>query len=180
MAFARYLVTQGRLDESVPYFERAAEIDPEDWQSPLLLDSTLVALGEMDKAERYARLGIKRAEASLKLHPENSRPAQLGAATLARLGERERAVDWLDRALFLDPDDAIANYNAACTFAQLGENDKAFAALEKWASASGSEMESWFETDSDFDPIRKDPRFVAIGENCRPAGRLSPRLSPAP
>ena len=49
----------------------------------------------------------------MRLHPENSRPAQLGAPTLARLGETERAKEWLERALFLDPEDSIAAYNAA-------------------------------------------------------------------
>jgi adenylate cyclase len=164
IAFARFLTSIGELERSISYFERAAELDPDDWQSPLLLDANLVALKQMDKADRYARLGIKRAEAALRTHPENSRPAQLGAATLARLGEHDRAVDWLDRAMFLDPDDAIAIYNAACTFAQLGENDKAIASLEKWANTSGSELERWIETDSDFDPIRQDPRFVAISD----------------
>jgi adenylate cyclase len=165
IAFARFLTSIGDLERSIFYFERAAELDPDDWQSPLLLDSNLVALDRMDQADRYARLGIKRAEVAMKVHPENSRPAQLGAATLARLGERERAIDWLDRALFLDPEDAIANYNAACTYAQLGEVEKAVAALRKWSDSTGSEMERWIETDSDFDPIRSDPGFVAIMEN---------------
>lgn len=165
IAFARFLTSVGDLERSVPFFERAAELDPDDWQSALLLDANLVSLGRIEQADRYARLGIKRAEAALKTHPENSRPAQLGAATLARLGERERAIDWLDRALFLDPDDTIAIYNAACTFAQLGEVDKAIAALERWAAMSGSELERWIDTDSDFDPIRKEPRFAAIVES---------------
>jgi adenylate cyclase len=162
LAFARFMVTRGDLERSVPLFQRAVEIDPDDWQSPLLLDSVLVALGRTQEAERYARMGIKRAEDALRLHPENSRPAQLGAPTLARLGDRERAADWLERAMFIDPDDPIVSYNAACTYTQLGEFDKAFASLEKWAANSGSEMEMWLDTDNDFDAIRPDPRFVTI------------------
>jgi adenylate cyclase len=159
LAFARFCVAQGDLERSIPLFERAVGLNPDDWQSPLLIDSVLMALGRGPEAERYARVGIKRAEEALRLHPENSRPAQLGAPTLARLGERERSLDWLERAMFIDPDDPIVSYNAACTFTQLGEVDKAFTALEKWASNSGTEMEMWLETDSDFDPIRNEPRF---------------------
>ena len=33
-----------------------------------------------------AELGLKRAEEALRLHPESSRPAQLGAAVLAATG----------------------------------------------------------------------------------------------
>ena len=159
LAFARFYVTLGKLEQSVPLFERAVELNPDDWQSPMLVDSVLMALHRPEDAERYARIGIRRAEEALRLHPENSRPAQLGAPTLARIGEREKAIDWLERAMFIDPEDPIVSYNAACTYTQLGEIDKAFAALEKWADNSGSEMEMWLETDSDFDKVRGDPRF---------------------
>ena len=169
LAFARFLVTRGNLEQSVPHFTRAVELNPDDWQSPMLVDSVLMALDRPVDAERYARIGIKRAEEALRLHPENSRPAQLGAPTLARLGEREKSMDWLERAMFIDPEDPIVSYNAACTYTQLGEADKAFAALEKWASNSGSEMESWIETDSDFDLIRGDPRFDAFMHKIRTA-----------
>ncbi len=169
LAFARFHVTQGNLEESVPLFERAVDLNPDDWQSPMLVDSVLMALNREAEAERYARIGIKRAEEALRLHPENSRPAQLGAPTLARIGEREKAIDWLERAMFIDPEDPIVSYNAACTYTQLGEADKAFAALEKWAGNSGSEMESWIESDSDFDPIRGDPRFDVFMTKVRAA-----------
>ena len=167
LAFARFCVAQGNLERAVPLFERAVELNPDDWQSPMLVDSVLMALGRTIEAERYARIGIKRAEEALQLHPENSRPAQLGAPTLARLGEREKAIDWLERATFIDPDDPIVAYNAACTYTQLSEFDQAFVALEKWAGNSGSEMEMWLETDSDFDKIRDDPRFVALTDRLK-------------
>ena len=162
LLFARYSVTQGDLERSVPMFERAAAIQPDDWQSPLLVDAVLHALGRTEEAEHYARLGIKRAEEAMRLHPENSRPAQLGAPTLARLGETDRAKEWLERALFLDPDEPIATYNAACTYAQLGEIDRAFETLDKWSQNRGMEMELWLDTDADLDPLRKDPRFMTL------------------
>ena len=162
LLFARYCVTQGDLERSVSMFERAAEVQPDDWQSPLLVDAVLHALGRPEEAERYARIGIKRAEEAMRLHPENSRPAQLGAPTLARLGETDRAKEWLERALFLDPDEPIATYNAACTYAQLGEIDRAFATLDKWSQNRGMEMELWLDTDADLDPLRNDPRFTTL------------------
>ena len=160
--YARFLSVKGKFAESVPYFQRAVELGPDDWQSPMMLDPVLMVLGREEESERYARIGIKRAEQALLLHPENSKPAQLGAPTLARLGERERAIDWLERTLFLDPDDPLVQYNAACTYAQLGETDKAFGALDRWASDSTVDQETWLESDPDFDSIRKDSRFDEI------------------
>ena len=162
VAFARYLVTHGDFQRAAPLFEQAIKLNPEDWQSPLLIDNVLLSLGRTREADEYARLGIERAEEEMRLRPENSRPAQLGAPTLARLGERDKALEWLERTLFLDPDDPIVTYNAACTYALLNEPDLAFGALEKWASITGSEQKMWIESDSDIDSLRDDPRFATL------------------
>ena len=165
--YARFLSVKGKFAESVPYFQRAVELGPDDWQSPMMLDPVLMVLGREEESERYARIGIKRAEQALLLHPENSKPAQLGAPTLARLGERERALEWLERTLFLDPDDPLVQYNAACTYAQLGETEKALSALDQWARDSAVDQETWLESDPDFDSIRKESRFDAIKNQIR-------------
>ncbi len=167
LAFARFRVTRSDLERAVPLFERALELQPDDWQAPLFLDAVLHSLGRHEEGERYARLGIKRAEEAMRLHPENSRPAQLGAAKLARLGESERAREWLERALFLDPNDTTAIYNAACTYALLGDIERAIDGLEQWAKGCGIEQELWLKTDSDLDPVRDHPRFVALFERVK-------------
>ena len=38
-----------------------------------------------------------------------------GAIALAALGERERAKEWMNRALLIDPDNMNARYNFACS-----------------------------------------------------------------
>jgi len=75
--------------------------------------------------------------------------------------------------LVLDPDDPIVSYNAACTFSQLGDSDRALDALERWSQSSAWETENWLQTDSDFDPIRDDPRFVALLEKVNERRRVS-------
>ena len=162
--YARHCMKAEALERSVELFIRALEVNPEDSQAALLIPPMLRTLGRNEEADRYARLGLKRAEAALRLHPESSRPAQLGAATLASLGETEEAKVWLERALAIDPDDTNALYNAACTWAQIGDMDRAFELLERWSEHAGREKREWLPHDADLNPIRSDPRYEHLLE----------------
>ena len=159
LAYARFSVIEGEHERAVMLFKRALESQPDDCQAPLLLDTVLRKLGRIEEAVEYSWLGIKRAEEAIRAHPENSRPAQLGAATLAALGEKDRAMDWLARAMAIDPNEANCIYNAACTYAQMGEAERAVGLLERWCREAGNEWTGWVEHDTDLDPIRDDPRF---------------------
>ena len=162
LAYARFCVTEGKFEKAIELFTRALEIQPDDCQAPLLLQTVYCALGKVEESKKYAHLGLKRAEEQLKLHPENSRPAQLGAVALASLGEKEKALKWLERVRLIDPDDNNARYNSACTYAQLGEIDQAIEMVEEWSKHCGVEQESWFLHDADLDPVRDHPRYPAL------------------
>ena len=159
LSYARFSVTQGDLEKAVELYVRALEIQPDDCQAPLLLQTVYNSLGKKEEAERYGRLGLKRAEEQLRLHPESSRPAQLGAAALATFGESQKALKWLERVKLIDPDDNNAHYNAACTYAQIGEIDQAIDMMERWSDNCGAEQEIWFLHDGDLDPIREHSRY---------------------
>jgi adenylate cyclase len=162
LSYARFCVTEGKLEKAIEFYTRALEIQPDDCQAPLLLQTVYRAVGKVEDSDRYGRLGLKRAEELLKLHPENSRPAQLGAAALASLGEKDKALKWLERVMLIDPNDNNARYNAACTYAQLGEIDRAMDMLVDWSEHCGAEQEMWFLQDSDLDPVRDNPRYPSL------------------
>ena len=162
--FARLGFTAGDFELAAKHFLRALEIQPDDYQSPLMLTQVFVSLGRPEEAVKYAKLGVKRAEEALRLHPESSRPAQIGAPVLAYLGERERAKEWIARALAIDPDDSLVSYNAACTYAQLGESDRAIDLLETCMQRLGTNQKLWLKNDSDLDPIRNHPRYQRLIE----------------
>ncbi len=164
LAYARFCVTEGQFERAIELFTRALEIQPDDYQAPLLLQTVYCSIGRVEESMKYAHLGLKRAEEQLKLHPENSRPAQLGAAALATLGDKDKALKWLERVKLIDPDDNNARYNAACTYAQLGELDQAIEMLEEWIKHCGAEQEMWFLHDADLDPIRDHSRYPALVE----------------
>ena len=162
--YARHLHRAGRSEQSLPYFTRAMEVQPDDYQAPLLLHQTLRALGRGEEGEQYARMGLKRAEEAIRKFPESSRPAQLGAATLASLGEKKQAAEWMERAMAVDPDDTHIQYNAACTWALLGEKEKALDLLERWSSHVGRENKDWMQEDPDLESLRELPRYKKILE----------------
>ena len=164
LAYARHSRGMGELERSVELFTRALEVQPTDYQAPILMESILRTLGRFEEADKYARLGLKRAEEALRLHPEGSRPAQLGSCAHARLGNREEAVRWIERALWIDPDDAQAQYNVACAWSILGEPEKALDMLDRWAAQRGVLARNWLERDPDLIPIRSHPRYRKLLE----------------
>lgn len=165
--YAQFCVNGGDFERATKHYMRALELQPDDYASPIMLSGLLRSLGRKDESDRYARLGLKRAEAELALHPENSKPAQLGSVALADLGERDLALEWLARALAIAPDDNSARYNAACTYARLGEADRALDLLEIWIEQAGAAHKQWFVNDGDFDSIRDNPRYQKLLELCR-------------
>jgi len=162
--YARYWFVRGELERTASLFERAGEVKPDDYQSWCLLIHVYRSLDRTDKIEAAARKGIALAEKELALHPENPRPAALGAAGLLAIGETERAREWLTRALAIDPDDLLTLYNAACVYAQLGEAEPALDLLERFIPLANDLNRAWIKHDSDFDSLRRHPRFQKILE----------------
>ncbi|MCA1406067.1 tetratricopeptide repeat protein [Ensifer sp. IC3342] len=160
--YGRFLFAQGRFQEAIGFFERAAEIRPDDYFSPIHLMGCYFSLGMEPERQRWARIGIERAKSALERHPENASPAHRGALALAHMGETERAKEWVARALAIDPDDVVAQYNAACVYSLLGEGERALDLLETVVPQSSSYHLHWFKQDSDLDPIRDHPRFQAL------------------
>ncbi|WP_042777671.1 adenylate/guanylate cyclase domain-containing protein [Sinorhizobium fredii] len=162
--YARACFTQGNLDEAARLFQRAADIKPDDYQALLVLVNILRSLGREQEMKMAAREGVARAARELILRPENSRAAYLGAVGLAALGELDRAKEWAERALAIDPDDRLAKYNVACFYSLEGEADRAIDLLVELLPRATHETKRWVKYDSDLDPIRSHPRFPKVLE----------------
>ena len=163
--FARACFAQGRLTEAAESFKRASEIRPDDFEAPIFLAQLYNGLGLSAEAEAAGRHGFERAEAEIQLRPENVRAAYLGAGYLVAVGQRSRALEWISRALSMEPDDFLTQYNAACVYSRLGEIDQAIDLLERALPNAHSEIKGWVQHDSDLDPLRSHPRFQALLES---------------
>ena len=94
----------GDLERAAALFERASEVDRNDYQSPIILASVYLGLGRPADALGAARRGLQIARARLQLHPGNLRALYMSAQALAVLGENQEAIDLAQRARELDGD----------------------------------------------------------------------------
>lgn len=162
--YGEFCVTDGNFERAAQYLMHAMTISPGDYGAPLMLVNVFRSLRQPDKAESYARIGIRKADEQLKARPEDANAACLGAIALAFIGERDKALEWLAHSLATAPGDTNVQYNAACTYCQLGDVEQAISVLEGWLPQVGLEMKRWFLHDSDLDPIRRHPRYVRLEE----------------
>jgi serine/threonine protein kinase/Tfp pilus assembly protein PilF len=159
--YARAMFAQGKMAEAVELFQKASQVNPDDYQSLALLSNAYRALGKMEEAEASQRRSMQIIEKHLELHPDDARALYMGAGGLCVLGERQRALEWTRRALSIEPDDPGVLYNVACCYSNLARPEEAIDCLEK-AINNGFGFKQWIENDSDLDPLRSRPRFLAL------------------
>ena len=131
--YAIALIDAERAPDAVPLLEEALEQHP-DW--PSLRLRQVEALMEVNRAGEGAAI----LEETLPHLPEDVNTALRVGRIYSRLGRFEEAVDWLNRAVELDPDDARALYSLS-NINRLGAEGEAFSNAKRLADdASQSTM----------------------------------------
>jgi len=161
---ARLMFRQGRYRDAIPFFEKATALMDSDWHNPSMLLTCYTALGDKDNLRRIGKLTVERAEKAVAKDPSNASALASGSAGLAVVGEHQRARDWINRALLLEPDNISMRYNLACSLlVDLGDHEAALDLLgpyfEKVVSATQLKHA---DADPDLDPVRDDSRFVTM------------------
>jgi serine/threonine protein kinase/tetratricopeptide (TPR) repeat protein len=159
--YARDCFAQGKLEKAVMLFEKASDVNPEDYQSPLLAAPMYEALGRKSMADASRRQGVEIVAEHLRLNPGDVRALYMGANGLVALGEIEKGLEWASLALVMDPNEPMVLYNVACIYSVAGRIPEALDCLEK-AAETGLSQREWYEHDSDLDPLRDQPRFIAL------------------
>jgi adenylate cyclase len=158
---ARMLFRHSHIREAIPFFEKAASLMDTDWNSPVMLTTCYHAIGDEQQVRRVARLSADRATRVITQDATNGSALAGGAIGLAILGERERAREWIQRALLLDPENLAMRYNIACSLIQeFQQAEEALDTLQPWFEKLNTATRiRHVEADPDLDPVRDHPRF---------------------
>jgi adenylate cyclase len=161
---ARLLFRQGNIQDAIPYFEKAAALAESDWHNASMLVGCYRVSGDVAQMRRVAQMTVDRIEKAIAKDPSNATVLASGATALAAIGEFQRANDWIDRALLLDPDNNIMRYNLACALTtDLNDPDRAIEVLEPYFRTTlGVAHIRHAEVDPDLDPIREDTQFKTM------------------
>jgi TolB-like protein/Flp pilus assembly protein TadD len=159
--YARARLAQGKYEEAAKLFERAASLRPEDYQTQNFLGQVFKSLGQHEESEAAYRKSVKLIEHHLELNPDDARAWIIGAGASANIQDAERATQYAERAMAVDPDDPMLLYNVACMFGVLGRTEECLDALEQSVSKGWGDK-AWIEHDSDLDSIRTHPKYLAI------------------
>jgi adenylate cyclase len=153
-----------RLEDAIRYWEKATSLMETDINSPAMLMSCYVAVGDSQGARRSAQIALSRAEKALAQDPSNGAVTAYSAYALATLGEAERAKERMNRALLIDPDDWNMRYNFACVLLiHLDEPDAALDVLEPvLENVAADYYLNHIKVDPDFIRLRDNPRFNAM------------------
>jgi len=159
----KVLFLQGRLQEAAACYEKAAELMDVDYSGAGMLECCYRGLGDVEGRKRAARMTLERVEKALKSNPRDASAVGNGAASLAVLGEHERAREWAERALELEPNNYIMRYNIACAFAmELDDQERALDLIEDSLTHLGVDHVRHAKADPDIASVRDHPRFAKM------------------
>jgi len=195
--FGMALAFTGRFDESIAEGKRAAELDPLSPQ--VLIDATMAVFfqknfagakeltqkaGELDPTYFFPVMtqGWIELEAGhfREAIPFIEKATTMGAppfvtAYLAyaygAAGDRRGAMAALETLQKMSKNGQVLPFNSALVYLGLGDHARALDNLER-ALAADSQMMAWLGQDSMFDPLRSEPRFVALLKKLNFVGRL--------
>ena len=153
--------SQGRVEKAIELYTKASEVNPADFQVPMFLAMAYASLGRKQDEMRVRLGALGTLERHLKLNPHDTRAIYFAAQNLYRIGEREKAVAMAEQAMQQGMNEPVVLYTVACFYTGLGEKERAIDLLEQAVSLGWGDR-AWMENDSDFEPLRDEPRFQAL------------------
>jgi adenylate cyclase len=172
---------RGDIPGATAFYEKAVEIMESDFHAWALLLTFYQAQADKENVLRAAEMMVSEAQKALEQDPSNGAALGIIAGGFAALGEEERAREWIDRAMLIDPDNLNIRYNFACVLAaHLGDKEGALKLLDRTLSVSTPMELRMAETDPDFESLRDMPGFQKMIARERKRHGLAEEGQPAP
>ncbi|MEO7277817.1 MAG: TIR domain-containing protein [Sphingomicrobium sp.] len=167
------------MPKAARHYRRAVDLMDSDFHAWGLLVTCSQNLGDSEAVQEGSKKMVSEALRALQQDPSNGAALGIIAGGYAILGERDRALEWIERAMLIDPDNLTMRYNFACILAgYVNDKEEALRLLENVLARSPMHFKM-AQTDTDLDGLRDDPRFQKMigGEVMRhrvtaPAARL--------
>ncbi len=189
--FGLTLACQGRFDESIAEGRRAVELDPLD--PAIAIDNTMALVGQgqfqkaqdealrgaeldptfffpqmqfgwFDLQQGNARAAVPKLEKAAAMEAPPFVMAYLGYAYGAA-GDKAKALATIEEIKKKSVHGYVAPFNLAIVHLGLGDLERAMDLLEQ-ASAADSQWMMYLKIDRIFDPLRSNPRFMALMKKC--------------
>lgn len=160
----RFYFAEGKFRKAANAFAQAVAIRPDDPAAASLQCTALKSAGTEEEFRKAQENSAKVAERYLALNPDDALALSRAANALILLGEKDKGVEWAERAYSINPH--ICRYNVACTFMLAGKTERALDLLEIHARAGAINVD-WLAQDSDWGAASNHPRFKAILESLR-------------
>ncbi|HEY4138334.1 MAG TPA: tetratricopeptide repeat protein [Casimicrobiaceae bacterium] len=159
---ARCLIAMRRNAEAIVCLEKAAAAMENDFWALGMAIQCYEAVGDREGLKSAARRELARVEKVIVAEPDHGLAIGWGVSALVALGEADRAREWTERAMLLDPDNINLLYNLGCNMVSLRDFDMAIELLARVLARAQQQNLTWFASDSSLDPIRGDPRYQAL------------------
>ena len=144
----------GKYEEAIIAFDNALNFKSDNYEA---WNNRGIALRNLGKYEE----AITSYDQALKIKPDDHTAWNNRGNALDDLGKLEEAISSFDNALKFKPDDAATYYNKACTYALQKNISLALENLKQAINLDYQYLEK-AKTNTDFDKIRNDRRFIDL------------------
>lgn len=152
-----------RYPEAIAALEQALKMDDRDWMIwGNLADALYWTPDRRGESPAKYNKAISIASSKLKVNPDDVEALGYLADYSAMIGDRQAALDYLQRALKLAPKNGDVLFRAAIVYNHFNEPDQALSYLRKAAQVGYSR--SWIRDTPDFENLQQNPQFrAAVG-----------------